>query len=251
MSSAIYLILYDQLCLSVLSDNCQKWDSSKLTSGTLNVLEFTLKGESGRGLPLCCAVSRSSFTHLLGYRMLWSSLPHHHASSHIYFHILLCWWWSKESSRVFCHLSQKSCNSQVTSHFTSYQGILPNEIFPCGFTLVYHLIECHSTHAIQGFRELEKRGWFYLHLWLIRRDQKISVGLTRNTLDYQSVPYPWLPLFATNCWGAYQNEGNEIFRDLRVKMMPSPKGSTLGPQSYLWDIIFIILVEGLQEGWHS
>jgi len=51
-------------CSSILpsapSDNCQKWDSSKLTPGRVNALEFTLKGnpESGGGLPLCCAVSR-------------------------------------------------------------------------------------------------------------------------------------------------------------------------------------------------
>lgn len=98
MSYAIYLIFSDQLCLSLLSDNCQKWDSSKLTLGKLNAFEFTLKGESSRGLLLCCAVSRSSISRFPG---LDAVIPHyHHVSSHIYFYILLCWWRGKETRRV-------------------------------------------------------------------------------------------------------------------------------------------------------
>lgn len=66
-------------------------------------------------------------------------------------------------------------------------------------------------------------------------------------LDHQRDPYPWKQLFATNCWEASQNEGNEIFRDLRVKMTSSPKEFTLRPQGSYGTSFFSFLLGGLKK----
>lgn len=124
----ISFIFSDWLCndfspfLSAPS-NCQKWDRSKQTPGRWNALEFILKGvpKSGGGLLVCCALFRSSISGLLGYGVLWIQPPLLlRFLSYILPHspLLVV---GKETCRIFCHLSQRSCSSHccvLTGHQT-------------------------------------------------------------------------------------------------------------------------------------